>query len=56
MYLHFIFKLPELNEEFEDENEPFLEKLKITLIQVLGVAFGMGIIIFLNVEETFLEF
>jgi hypothetical protein len=30
--------------------------IKITLIQILGVICGMGIIIFLNIEETLLEF
>ena len=62
LYLSFNFffcfrkKLPELNDEFEDEKEPFREKIKITLIQIMGLIIGMSIIVLLNVEEAFLEF
>ena len=48
--------MPELNGEFEDEDEPFREKIKITIIQILGLIVGMTIIIVLNVEEESLEF
>ena len=49
-------KLPELNEEFEDDAEPFNEKIKITIIQIVGLLVGMSIIIILNIEESILEF
>ena len=46
--------MPELSEEFDDEKEPLKEKNKITLIQVLGIVIGMGVIIVLNIGDTLL--
>ena len=42
------FKLPELNDEFEDDSESFREKIKITFIQVCGLITGISIMIVLN--------
>lgn len=45
-----------MNEEFNDENETFKEKLKITGFQILGILIGFSIMIVLNVFEDDLEF
>jgi hypothetical protein len=47
-YFKFFFKLPELNDEFEDDSESFREKIKITFIQVCGLITGISIMIVLN--------
>ncbi len=51
----FYFKLPEMNEEFEDEDEPFIEKLKITIIQIFGAVVGITIMVILNMYEDEIE-
>ena len=54
--LNFCIKLPELNEEFEDDQEPFGEKLKITFIQICGLITGISIMIILNMYEDDFNF
>jgi hypothetical protein len=44
-----------MNEEFEDEDEPFIEKLKITIIQIFGAVVGITIMIILNMYEDEIE-
>ena len=44
-----------MNEEFEDEDEPFIQKLKITIIQIFGSMVGIGIMIILNMYEDEIE-
>jgi hypothetical protein len=48
--------LPELNEEFEDENESFSEKLKITFFQLFGIITGITIMVCLNLYEDDFNF
>lgn len=40
-----------MNEEFQDDKEPLVEKLKITFIQVFGSLSGYWIMIILNMYE-----
>ena len=44
-----------MNEEFEDEDEPFIEKLKITVIQIFGIIVGITIMVLLNLYEDEIE-
>ena len=52
------FKASWIKRRIRGRGRAFREKIKITLIQILGVICGMslGIIICLNIEETLLEF
>ena len=54
--LSFKLKLPELNEEFEDEKESFSEKLKITFFQLFGMVTGITIMVCLNLYEDDFNF
>jgi hypothetical protein len=45
-----------MNEEFEDDKEPFVQKLKITFIQTFGMIVGMTIMIILNMYEEDFDF
>ena len=40
-----------MNDEFEEEDEPMPEKLKITAIQIFGILTGYTIMIVLNMYE-----
>lgn len=55
MYISLAVLLPEIKEEFEDEKN-FKEKLKITVIQILGIGVGFIVMIVLNVYEDSIEF
>ena len=43
--------MPEMNEEFDDNKETLVEKLKITGLQILGISIGYIIMIGLNILE-----
>ena len=45
-----------MNEEFEDENESFSEKLKITFFQLFGMVTGITIMVCLNLYEDEFNF
>jgi zinc transporter ZupT len=55
MYLSLATLLPEMNEEFENENESFVNKLKITFIQIAGFTTGIVIMVVLNLYEDQIE-
>ena len=40
-----------MNSEFEDSGDSFIEKLRITRIQVLGIIFGVCLMTILNIYE-----
>jgi hypothetical protein len=45
-----------MNEEFEDENEPMIEKFKITFIQICGLLTGYTVMTVLNMYEDEIQF
>lgn len=51
LYLSLAVLLPEMNEEFNDDDETFIERIKITIIQIFGSMTGFSIMIILNMYE-----